>query len=531
MLDDESSQAWSRARQGSSDLMDVTVMMRRATIFNPDREAIVAGDTRLSFSQAWERGVRLANGLIAAGMAPGDRVGILAENSVEAADFMLATSIANVVKVPLYPRNALDTHQYMLGHTGCRGLLASGPNGEVAAELGAAARDLQVIVGGADYEKWLSEQSDEDPMLTVDEHDLYIIRHTSGTTGQPKGVPYTHRKWLATGRDRYYNFPPINLGDRCLHAAPISHGSGYHFTPIWLTGGCNVMVPKFDPAGVLKLLVKERIGYMFLVPTMLKSLVDDPAIAGLAFPDLKALDIGGAPIAESTARAAFDAFGMVLYQHYGQTEAVPLTTMTPQEWISRPPGSEPMRSVGRPLPTAEVRIVAEDGLDVPVGEPGEIAIRCDGQFEGFWDDPGATATRLRDGWVFTNDVGRLDQNGYLYILDRLDDMIISGGFNIWPAELENAILELDNVLEAVVVGVPDERWGEAPMAICVVREGSLLTEAMVIDVCAERLGSYKKPARVVLQTEPLAKSPVGKIQRKVLREPYWSGALRRVSGS
>jgi acyl-CoA synthetase (AMP-forming)/AMP-acid ligase II len=511
--------------------MDVTGMMRRATIFNPDREAIVAGERRLSFAEAWQRGVWLANGLRELGLEPGDRVAVLAENSVEAADFMLATSIANLVKVPLYARNSAEAHEYMVRHSSCRGLLATSAYGEIAAELSLGKPDFKAVVAGEEYESWLAGQASTDPLLEVNEDDIYIIRHTSGTTGQPKGVPFSHRKWLATGRDRYFNFPPANLGDRCLHAAPVSHGSGYHFTPIWLVGGCNVMMDKFDAGAVLDLLAREHIGYMFLVPTMLKALVDRCGDGQLAFPDLKVLDIGGAPIAESTIRAAFRAFGMVLYQHYGQTEAVPLTTMTPQEWTAQLDGSQPMRSVGRPLPTAEVRIVAADGSDVPLETPGEIAIRCDGQFDGFWDDPDATASRLRNGWVFTNDVGRLDRNGYLYILDRLDDMIISGGFNIWPAELENAILEIEEVEEAVVIGVPDDRWGEAPMAICVVREGSSVSEAMVVAACADRLGSYKKPTRVILQTEPLAKGATGKVQRRVLREPYWSGTDRRVSGS
>jgi acyl-CoA synthetase (AMP-forming)/AMP-acid ligase II len=506
-------------------------MMRRSASWNQDREAVVAGDRRLTYSEAWQRAVRLANALIDSGLQPGDRVGLLAENSIEAVDFLIATSIANLVKVPLYARNSIASHAYMLGHTGCRALLATAAQ---AAEALATAKELpglQLFIADDRYEHWLADQSPIDPQLDVDESDIYIIRHTSGTTGKPKGVPFSHRKWLATGRDRYFNFPAANLGDRCLHAAPISHGSGYHFTPIWLVGGCSVMRPKFDSLEVLNELQSERIGYMFMVPTMLKSLVDEPSAPGRQFPHLKVLDIGGAPIAERTARAAFDIFGLVLHQHYGQTEAVPLTTMTPQEWLAEVPDSQPMRSVGRPLPTAEVRIVDDAGTDVSVGDPGEIVIRCDGQFEGFWDDPVATETRLQAGWVFTSDIGRMDRNGYLYILDRKDDMIISGGFNIWPAELENVILGLAAVKEAVVVGVPDEKWGEVPLAICVVDDGASLTEEDVIAACSGQLGSYKKPGHVVIRIEPLPKSAVGKIQRKDLREPYWIGASRRVGGS
>jgi acyl-CoA synthetase (AMP-forming)/AMP-acid ligase II len=251
----------------------------------------------------------------------------------------------------------------------------------------------------------------------------------------------------------------------------------------------------------------------------------------LAFAKVKAIVISAAPIRRPTAIAAHDLFGDTLYQLYGQTEAVPVVFMGPKEWFGTVPGSEPLDAAGRVMAFAEVEIRDEDNAPVAIGTAGEIAVRCDGQMTGIWNDPEMTARRLVDGWVLTGDIGRLDQNGYLYVVDRKDDLIISGGFNIWPAELEAVIAQIPGVREVVVFGVPDERWGETPLALVVTDDDADITDADVIDVCRTRLGSYKKPAAVRFQTHPLPRSIVGKIQRKVLREPYWDGAARLVGGA
>jgi len=224
----------------------------------------------------------------------------------------------------------------------------------------------------------------------------------------------------------------------------------------------------------------------------------------------------------------------VLYQGFGQTEAVPVCMMGPSEWFSSVVGSEPLRSAGRVLPYAylEIRDQDQPERELPLGDEGEIAIRCDGQMLGFWDNDDATAERMTsDGFVLTGDIGRIDSNGYLYVLDRKDDMIISGGFNIWPAELENAILDYPGVEEVAVFAVPSEQWGESPVAVCVVADPSQFEAEAIIEQCKTRLGSYKKPSQVIFQEAPLPKSPVGKVQRKVLREQFWGNGERRVAGS
>ena len=513
--------------------MDVRNLMRRSARFFRDREAVVADGRRLSFGEAWERGLRLANGLLAQGLEPGDRVGVIEENSLGASDFLLACTAANLVRVPLYPRNSRESHAHMLEQTGCRALVASESYAHevkgLESELSALER---LLVRDADYETFLAAQSAEDPDPVVREDDYYIIRHTAGTTGKSKGVAYTHRSWLAVARDWFYGYPPVEIGDAALHLGPISHGSGYFFTPLWLGGGRNVLLPSFDPAQAVDVMESERIGFLFTVPTILNGLARERSAAGRDWSALKTLCVGGSPIAEATARRALEVFGMVVYQVFGQTEALPATHISPQEWLSQVEGSNPLRSAGRPCPYVDLEILDPDTQEIlPPGEEGEIAVRCDGQMFDFWNNPEATAERVVDGWVLSGDIGKLDRNGYLYILDRKDDMIISGGFNIYPAELENVIAEHPEVIEAAVFPVPHERWGESPAAVCVVEPGAEVSEADIMQLCAERLGSYKKPSKVEITTAPLPKSPVGKVLRKQLREPHWGEGERRVSGN
>ena len=512
--------------------MDVCSLMRRSARFHRDRPAVIESDRRLTFGEAWTRGVRLANALLEGGLEPGDRVGVLEDNTLESVDLFCGAAIANLVRVPLYPRNSVEAHEHMLRHTGCRGLVVSGAHADTGRALQARLPDVDLlVVRDSGYEDVLHAHSDAEPGIEAGPDDWFIIRHTGGTTGRAKGVGYTHKTWLDAGRDWFYAFPPVQAGDVCQHAGPISHGSGYFFAPIWLSGGVNLLLPAFEPGQVLDTMERERVAYGFLVPAMLNQLARHPSAAERDWTALKVLQIGGAPIADDTARVAHEAFGDCMYQGYGQTEAVPITMMGPGEWFADVPGSDPLRSAGRPLPFGDIDIVGpDDGRPVPLGDEGEIVIRCDGQMSGFWDDEEATAERMRDGWVLTGDIGRLDENGYLYVLDRKDDMIISGGFNIWPAELENVLCDHPDVVEAAVYGVPSERWGETPFATVSVTPDAAVTAGELIALCAERLGSYKKPSDVELTTDELPKSPVGKLARKQLRERHWTGRERRVGG-
>ncbi|MGE4426837.1 MAG: class I adenylate-forming enzyme family protein [Solirubrobacteraceae bacterium] len=505
--------------------------MRRAAGFHRDRIAIRSGGRELTFGEAWERGLRLANGLAALGIRPGDRVAVLEDNCLESSDFFLGVAAGNVVRVPLYRRNARESHAHMLRQTNCRALVVAR---EYLHEVEGLERELpeleHVIVRDEGYEDWLAGFPADDPDPQVGLDDLHLIRHSAGTTGKPKGIAFTHRSWMATERDWLVGLPPFAPGDVCQHAGPISHGSGYLFVPAFLHGATNLLEARFDARATLDTLATEG-GYFFAVPTMVADMCEAARGRDLDLSKVKAIVISAAPIRRPTALAAHEVFGDTLYQLYGQTEAVPVVFMGPEEWFTEVEGSRPLDAAGRIMAFAEVEIRDEENRPVPNGTAGEIAVRCDGQMTGIWGDEEMSARRLVDGWVLTGDIGEVDDNGYLYVVDRKDDLIISGGFNIWPAELESVIVELPGVREVAVFGVPHERWGETPMALVVVEEDHALDEDAVIAACTEKLGSYKKPAAVRFRVEPLPRSIVGKIQRKVLRAPYWDGSERLVGGA
>ena len=300
--------------------------------------------------------------------------------------------------------------------------------------------------------------------------------------------------------------------------------------PIWLAGGCNVLVRKFDPEAFANML--ERFGgFTFAVPTMLSDMVAQ-GTRKRNFAKLRGIMVSGAPIRPATALQARDFFGDVLYQLYGQTESVPVAGMSPREWFSEVEGSEPLLSVGKIMPYSAIEIRDENNQPLPPGEIGEIALQCEGQITEIMNEPELTRQRLVDGWVLSGDIGKIDENGYVYLTDRKDDMIISGGFNIWPTELENVISNLKGVREVAVVAAPHERWGEVPVAVVVLNDGAQVSEDDIVEACKVQLGSYKRPGSVVLREEPLPRTPVGKIQRKSVRDQFWNDPSgRKISGA
>jgi acyl-CoA synthetase (AMP-forming)/AMP-acid ligase II len=504
--------------------------LRRSVRWNADRPAVRTGDVSWTYAHAWDRGLRLANGLLSLGLNAGDRIAVLEHNCCESTDFIVAAAATNTVRVPLYKRNAPQGHAHMIRHSGCRAVIVDPDYVDEIESLRDALPEVEhVIVRDGGYEDWLRSLPNIDPDPAIGMDDPYIIRHSGGTTGLPKGMLLSHRAWMNTVRDWTYRLPSIEAGDHWIHAAAISHGSGYPFFPTWFAGGCNVLEPRFDIPAVLDMFERDG-GFCFVVPTMVSDMLALHDGRARDFSKLKALVVSGAPILPQTAMAARAMFGDTLHQLYGQTEAVPVVWMTPKEWFGAE-GSEPSRAVGRVMPFAELEIRDEDNRPLPAGAEGEIAVRNDGQMLRIWNEPEQTAARLVDGWVMTGDIGRLDADGYLHIVDRKDDMIISGGLNIWPAELEIVIAGNPAVREVAVVGAPHPRWGETPVAIVVLHEGMTADEAAIAEACAVELGSYKKPTRVILGYEPLPRTPVGKVQRKVLREPFWAGAGARVGGS
>jgi acyl-CoA synthetase (AMP-forming)/AMP-acid ligase II len=512
--------------------MDVTTLMRQAVQLNARYPALITEDRTLSFEEAWDRGVRLANALRGLGVESGDRVAGLEDNNLGCADFLLGCAIAGAVRVPLYPRNSREAHHSMMEGTGCRVLIADATYEDDVKGLELELDCLEhTIVRGDDYEGWLAAQSTADPMVAIGDDDWYIIRHSGGTTGRPKGVGYTHHDWVLNCRNWAYSVERMRRDSVIGHAGPISHASGYLFLPGWLGGAANLLFGAFEPGKVLAMMREHRVSHVFASPSLLAALARHPDASVYDWPHLRSIMVGGAPITDATALLGRQVFGDCLFQGFGQTEAVPLALMGPEEWFAEIDGSTPLRAAGRIVPFAQVQIRAPDGTVLPLGEEGEIVAKVEGQMQAYWGDEELTASRLRDGWVHTQDIGRLDGNGFLYVLDRMDDMIVSGGFNIWPAELETVIADHPQVIEVAVFSIPHERWGETPMAVVCVAELGSVSEEEIVEICRQRLGSYKKPTRVEFTTEPLPKSVVGKLLRKELREQHWAGHERRVFGA
>lgn len=513
--------------------MEVRTLLRRSAQFNSARLAVVAGGQRITFGQAWERGLRLANGLAARGIKPQDKVAVLERNGIGAIDFYLGAAAANICRVPLYARNRTESHVQMLTNVGATAVIVEQAHlGELDGVLDAVPSLQQIVVRDENYEAWLALQSPDDPNPDVSPEDLFVIRHTGGTTGAPRAVAFSHEKWWRGARDWFYLFPTPVPGDPILHVGPISHASGYTLLPVWAAGGVQVVVDGLTPDQLADVLETERIAYAFIPPTLVNLLTRVPGIEQRDLSALKVLFVGASPISEDTIQRARAVFGdEQLWQLYGGTEACPTAGMGPAEWFADVPGSAPLRAAGRVFPWAELELRDDGGRPVSAGGEGEVWVRSDTSATEFYNAPEETAQRIKDGWISVGDVGRIDANGYLYLIDRKNDMIVSGGFNIYPGELENVIASHQDVIEAAVFGIPDARWGESPMAVCTVAEGAAVTEDDIRSLVTERLGSYKKPSRVEFQTAPLPRSPVGKLMRRALREPYWQGHERRVAGS
>ncbi|MGO8885559.1 MAG: class I adenylate-forming enzyme family protein [Streptosporangiaceae bacterium] len=399
--------------------MDVPSLMRQAAALYNERPALITEDRTLTFGEAWDRGVRLANGLRSLGVQPGDRVAGLEDNNLGAADLFIGCAIAGAVRVPLYARNARRSRGQMLEQTSTRVVLTDLAYADTVTGLEKEIDSLEhVVVRDGGYEEWLAAQPAQDPLVTVDGDDWYIIRHSAGTTGRPKGVGYTQHDWLVNCRNWFYRLAPLRWSSVVGQAGPISHASGYLFLPAWLHGATNLLFGGFEPGKVLRMMREHQVTHMFAAPSMLPPLCGHPLATEAGWPALETIPVGGAPVTDATALRAREVFGDVLYQVFGQTEAVPLTVMTPEEWFAELPDANPLRAAGRVLPFALIGIRDEEGNARPVGAEGEIYARVESQMRGFWNDDQLTRRRLIDGWVRTEDIGRLDHYGFLYVLDR-----------------------------------------------------------------------------------------------------------------
>jgi fatty-acyl-CoA synthase len=481
---------------------------------------------------------RVANGLISLGVKPHERVAYLGKNSDIYFELLLGAMKANVVMAPVNWRLAGPEIAFIVED--CKAaVLFVGPEfieqvRGIQAQL-PSVRTFIASEGGApdwlDFAVWRDAQSGDDPKVPIAEKDIAIQLYTSGTTGKPKGAMLSHANFLSlvrAGGDQRPDWNKWSDDDVSLVAMPAFHigGSGWGVLGLY-HGAKGVIAREFDPTKVLDFFEKSGITKLFMVPAAMQFVVRQPRAREVDFSRLKYMLYGASPIPAALLKECIEVFKCGFVQMYGMTETTgTIVALPPEDHVE---GLDRMRSAGKALPGVELAILDAEGNKLPPGEVGEIATRSGSNMAGYWNLPEATAKTLdADNWLRTGDAGYLDSDGYLYIHDRIKDMIISGGENIYPAEVESAICDHPDVAEVAVVGVPDEQWGEAVKAIVVMKSGKKATPAAIIGFARERIAGFKTPKSVDF-IEALPRNASGKILRRHLRDPYWAGKDRQVN--
>lgn len=504
-----------------------------------DHTAVVFKDTRLTFSQMDARVNRLSKGLLALGLTKGRKVAVLMNNSLESAASLFAIPRAGLTYVSMNARHSAREHAEVLSDSEADALIVDEAFTDLLAPVLPSLLTLkQVIVVGTPRPGWLTydeltaDQSADPPDVEIDEdEDIERLQYTSGTTGRPKGVAWTFRIGYNALTNILMNLDePIGPSDVNLNSGPLTHAAGLMMMVYYSRGATNIILPRYDEQEVLRTIEREKVTSLLLIPTMLYRLLMVPNLKSFDLSSIRRIWYGTAPMAAEKLTEAIRFFGNVFRQNYGMSEiAQPITFLGPEDHVID--GSEVqarrLSSAGRPAMGVEIKVAGEDGAPVKPGEVGEILVRSNKLMKGYWKNPVETAEAFRGGWFHTRDMATVDEDGYIYIMDRKSDMIISGGFNIYPREVEDVIMAHPGVAEAAVIGVPHEIWGEVVKAMVVLKDGVRLTETEIIEHCRKNLASYKKPTSVDFIKE-IPKNLYGKVNRRVLKEPFWKGYDRWV---
>ena len=504
--------------------MNLANLLIRAGRSNREAPACARGpDVVLRYGEMAGRVASLAGGLRAhCALDEGERVALFMANCPDYVELLFACWHAGLAAVPINAKLHPAEVGYMLEHSGARLCFATSGLSDALSQTVAGLADCKALIeiGSAEHRRLL----ESDPMapLPRDGDELAWLFYTSGTTGRPKGAMLSHRNLMAMTLSYFIDVDPIAPGDCILHAAPMSHGSGLYILPHVAASACHV-VPEsgqFDPAEIFALLHAHRGVGAFFAPTMVKRLIDHPAAGAADTANLKTIVYGGGPMYVDDLKQALARLGQVFVQIYGQGESpMTITSLTRAEHAARshPRYEARLASVGRAQTVVELRVADETGRAVGVGEMGEILVRGDSVMAGYWQNPEATAETLRGGWLHTGDMGVLDEDGFLTLKDRSKDMIISGGANIYPREVEEVLQSHPAIQECAVIGRPHPDWGEAVTAFVVVREGQEVTEAELDALCLDRIARFKRP-RGYRFVASLPKNNYGKILKTALRE-------------
>ncbi|MBC3191283.1 long-chain fatty acid--CoA ligase [Pseudonocardia sp. C8] len=515
--------------------MQLTQSLERAVQQTPQLAATVFGDRTRTWAQCRDRVARFAGALRSLGVRPGDRVAILALNRDDYHEFQLAVPWAGGVGVPVNTRWSVEEIAFSLTDSGTRVLVVDDTFVDLVPAVLDHAPVVETVIycGDGDapgalqsYETLIAEH-DPVPDAGRGGDDLAAIYYTGGTTGRPKGVMLSHANLLSSALGTAATEHFLVPGGRFLHAAPMFHlADGAAWVARNLLGGTHVIVSGFTPAGVAAAIAEHQVTDILLVPTMIQMLVDSPEAAQHDLSSLRRLFYGASPISEAVLeRAAARLPDTEFSQLYGMTELAPVCTILTPADHARP---ELRRAAGRAAPHGSVRVVDEYDEPLPPRSVGEIVARGPHVMLGYWDRPEETATALRGGWMHTGDGGYLDEEGYLFVVDRIKDMIVSGGENVYSAEVENALARHPAVASCAVIGVPDEQWGERVHAVVVTAPDASVTPDELRSHCRELIAGYKCP-RSVEFVDALPMSGAGKILKRELRAAHWGGADRNVS--
>jgi acyl-CoA synthetase (AMP-forming)/AMP-acid ligase II len=507
------------------------LILRNANKF-PEKIAVVSDGVSMSYQVLNERANRLANALIRKGLKKGDRIGSLFHNCYQFIETYFAAAKTGGIFCPY--NNHLKERELngIINYSSPKFLFLDADFGDMIHSMKEQLKSLEYYIclqeprwpSIEDYERLLSNGDKKEPGIKILDNDMMSIFFTAGTTGTPKGAMRTHKHIVSNAIAGVIELK-VSYDERALISFPMYHVAcedniGRHF---FMPNTLFIRREgQFDPKEVLGLLSTEKITMCQFVPTMIHALLQHGDIERYDLSRLRLILYTGAPMPVELLKKALQKFKCNFAQLYGQTESGPLTTILhPEDHVLE--GSERqlrrLASAGRPIVNFEIRIIDEQGKDVPLGEVGEIIGRSEAMMKRYWRLPKESKEKLKDGWLHTGDLGNFDEDGYLYIVDRRNDMVISGGVNIYPREVEEVLYQHPSVLEASVIGVPDDYWGEAVEAIIVLKEKATVSEAEIIEFCGEHLAGYKKPKSVEFWQE-LPKSPQGKILKRTIREHF-----------
>jgi long-chain acyl-CoA synthetase len=513
-------------------------LTRFHAVHRPDKEAMLFEGRSTSYAELDRHASQVANGLLADGLEPGARVGFMDKNSDHFYEVVLGCAKANTVSVGINWRLAPPEVAYILNDSRAE-VLFVGPDfyglaGKIIDEVPTLKRVVAMAADHAawpSFESWRDAQDDSDPEVPVTTGDVAIQMYTSGTTGHPKGVQLTHSCFFDLWRYPFNDDMAFNVwteDDVSLVAMPSFHIGGVGWGLMGLRPGArNVVVREFDPGTALEMIQSYGVSKLFLVPAAIRMVLAHDDARNTDYSSVKYICYGASPIPLDLLREAIEVFQCGFVQLYGMTETTGSATYLPPQ-DHEVAGNERMRSAGKPFPGVRIKVVDDDGRELPPRQVGEICIASPVNMKGYWNLPEATDKTLVDGFVHTGDAGYLDEDGYVYVHDRVKDMILSGGENIYPAEVESALFGHPAVADVAVIGVPDERWGEAVKAVVVLNPGAKADPDELIGFARERIAGYKLPKTVDFIAE-LPRNPSGKILKRELRKPYWEGMERHVN--